>query len=877
MVSPFRATALVLIWSGLHMMACANWDLTVLKTFEKPGAHPLGTLVRHADGSFYGTTPADGANGAGTIFRISGGNLETLHHFQTSEGSGSVSPLVIGPGGMLVGTASAGGMLGYGSVFTYQTATGEFGKWVDFDGTHGSVPEGLLYHTDGSFYGLTRGGGAQGHGTVFKLTASGVLSTLHSFSGTNGSEPVGSLVAVVNQLYGLTRVGGSGSMGTAFRIHTTGIFESLFSFTGTTGLRPGANPSAGWMLHSSGKLFGMTEYGGTAGFGAAFSITSTTMPVFTLLRSFSDPSGSQPSARFVEGSDTNLYGTTASGGTSGIGTLFRMTPTGGYSVLHYFSGPDGAAPRAGLVADPSGLLHGITSAGGAGELGRAFTLTPTGGVFTATASLSPTDGFMPSGGPIADASGNFLLPLAGGGVLGGGTVLSYDPLLETFTPSPLGAGTGDAPDGGLLPHNGTFYGVCARGGASARGSAFSWTSAGGASLLGSFNTTQGSLPEGPLIAGGDGALYGVSREGGATARGTFYKITTAGTRTRIFSFTGTTGTHPGREPRGPLVRAANQSFYGVTSLGGTANVGVIYKLNPLGAYSVIADFTASGPRLPQGGLVIGGDGMIYGTCSAGGSLNGGALIRIQPSTDTWSVVASFDPALGSSPGGPMLAAADRTVWGFTTSSNGGVFRYLAGLGLEIIANFTGNSGARPGRSSATDDHALIHHGGLVQRPDGSILGLVPGGGTTGGGVLFQLTPTSPLGSWKLAELGDPDAPDLGDPDEDGLANLVEYALGSNPTQSSPEASPPATTEDGFLQLIVPRDPSKNDVSITVQVASDPAGPWSALASSTAGQPFDGPGYLSGDASTPGLKSVIIRDVLPVSSELRRFLRLAVAH
>lgn len=106
---------------------------------------------------------------------------------------------------------------------------------------------------------------------------------------------------------------------------------------------------------------------------------------------------------------------------------------------------------------------------------------------------------------------------------------------------------------------------------------------------------------------------------------------------------------------------------------------------------------------------------------------------------------------------------------------------------------------------------------------------------------------------------------------------MEYVLGSNPTQSSPEASPPATTEDGYLQLTVPRDPGKNDVSITVQVASDPAGPWSALASSISGQPFDGPGYLSGDASSPGLKSVIIRDVLPVSDEPRRFLRLAVTH
>jgi len=510
-------------------------------------------------------------------------------------------------------------------------------------------------------------------------------------------------------------------------------------------------------------------------------------------------------------------------------------------------------------------------------MGRAFTLTQMSGVFTATASLSPPEGFLPSGAPISNGPGDFLLPLASGGALGGGVVASYDPSLGSFTPSPLGGALGEAPDGGLVFHNGSFYGVSARGGASARGAAFSWNASGGASLLGSFNTTQGSLPEGPLIVGGDAALYGVSREGGASARGTFYKITSAGTRTRIFSFTGTTGSYPGREPRGPLVRAANQSFYGVCTLGGTANVGVIYKLNPLGTYTVIADFTASGPRLPQGGLVLGGDGMIYGTCSAGGSLNGGALIRIQPSNDTWSVVASFDPALGSSPAGPLMSAADGAVFGFTTTSDGGVFRYLSGQGLQIITSFTGNSGTHPGRSSTTDDHALIHHGGLFQRPDGSILGLTPGGGTAGGGVLFQLAETSPLASWKLAELGDPDAPDLGDPDEDGLPNLVEYVLGSSPTQCSPEALPQATTADDHLQLTVPRDPEKNDVSITIQVASHPAGPWSPLAPSMAGQAFEGAGYVSGEDGNPGLKSVIIRDTLTVSSEPRRFLRLEVTH
>lgn len=877
MATSFRAAVFALACMGMPGIAAAAWDFTLLKSFEKPGANPSATLVRHADGNFYGSTPSGGANGAGTLFRISSGSLETLRHLQTADGTGSVSPLVAGAGGLLYGTASAGGTLGFGTVFSYQPATGVFAKLVDFNGTNGSVPAGLMLHSDGALYGIARGGGANGHGTVFKLTTAGVLTTLHTFSGTDGSEPVGRLVAVGNTLYGLTRVGGTGGLGTAFRIPTSGGFVSLFSFTGSTGLRPGANPAAGLMLHSSGKLLGTTEFGGTAGFGTAFSLTTVTTPVFASLRSFSDPTGSQPAGPLVEAADTNLYGTTATGGTSGIGTLFRMTAAGVHTVLHHFSGADGAAPRAGLVADPAGLLHGITSAGGAGNLGRAFTLVPASGVFTATAGLSPADGFIPSGAPVADGLGKFLLPLAAGGDLGGGVVLSYDPALENFAPTAIGGTLGETLDGALSPFNGGFIGICARGAASARGSAFTWNATSGTTLLASFNTTQGSLAEGPLIPGSDGAFYGVAREGGASARGTFYKITTAGVRTRIFSFTGTTGTNPGREPRGPIVRAANQSFYGATALGGTANVGVLYKVNPLGTYSVIADFTAIGPRLPLGGLVLGADGFIYGTCSAGGSFNGGALIRIQPANDTWSVVASFAPAQGSAPGGPLLAGTDGAIYGFTTSSSGGVFRFLPATGLEMIASFTGNSAAVPGQALASDDSALAHHGGLVELPYGDLLGLAPGGGAGGGGTLFQLSLITPLRTWKLNELGDRHAPDLGDPDSDGLANLVEYFLGSSPVTSSPLAVPAAEWVDGRLQITVPRDPERNDVSASIQVASDLAGPWSTLATSTAGQPFTGPGYLSGDAPSAGLKSVLIRDLLAPIDAPRRFLRIAVSH
>jgi hypothetical protein len=126
----------------------------------------------------------------------------------------------------------------------------------------------------------------------------------------------------------------------------------------------------------------------------------------------------------------------------------------------------------------------------------------------------------------------------------------------------------------------------------------------------------------------------------------------------------------------------------------------------------------------------------------------------------------------------------------------------------------------------------------------------------------------------MTYLGDPGAPDEGDPDLDGQVNLLEYALGTVPT--IPDATPlPAGISGGFLQLTVPRDPGRNDVTLTVEATANLAGPWTPLANSTNGTPFSGPGYLSGETPGSSVKSVTVRDLVAVSSTPRRFIRLRV--
>ncbi|OYV04682.1 MAG: hypothetical protein CFE26_15590 [Verrucomicrobiales bacterium VVV1] len=576
-----------------------------------------------------------------------------------------------------------------------------------------------MAHSDGLLYGTTEAGGTGGFGTVFKITTGGTLTTMAEFLGgttgvRRGAEPVGLLAAGnATTLYGVTRSGGAGGVGTIYRITTSGVFTDLQDFNTTNG----ANPAGGLLFHSDGKLYGTAEYGGANGFGTLFSLT--TANVFSLKRSFADPTASQPVGELVASGNT-LFGCCAGGGASGLGGLFQWTTLGVYTQLGSFSGESGATPgsvpRNGLVLGGDGFFHGVTSAGGPANLGTIFKLS-TAGTFSVSANLSPPFGWMPSGAPVSDGSGGWLFPMADGGSSGGGTVLSWTANEGVTVAAALGGTLGDAPDGALIGNGGSFYGVASSGAASSRGGVFRYTPGIGTSLVNAFTSTNGSLSEGGLVTGADGALYGVSREGGANARGTVFKVTTAGVRTRLFSFTGTAGVAPGGSPRGALVFAPNLSFYGVTETGGASNTGILYRISPLGLYVPLAQFGTTGPRSPQGGLVLAADGFLYGSTRLGGATNAGTIIRIDPANHSWSSVAEFDGTSAGAPAGELHACDDGSLCGIATTGGpanaGAVFRYTPGSGIEILATFTGTSGSTPGNAIADNGAGLVFTGGLI--------------------------------------------------------------------------------------------------------------------------------------------------------------------
>lgn len=150
------------------------------------------------------------------------------------------------------------------------------------------------------------------------------------------------------------------------------------------------------------------------------------------------------------------------------------------------------------------------------------------------------------------------------------------------------------------------------------------------------------------------------------------------------------------------------------------------------------------------------------------------------------------------------------------------------------------------------------------------------GQRTAGSFIVRVIPA--LEAWKHAALGDSAAPDFGDPDGDGLPNLLEYALGSPPLTPS-QLPLEVQRTGGRLQMVLPRDPQRYDVTIEVQ-QSENLNSWSPVARSTGGAAFSvlGNGGIAGEVSGSAPRSVTISSSISITGiyPAARFLRVAVS-
>ena len=392
---------------------------TTLHSFDNTdGANPLARLVQATDGNFYGTTPGGGANGYGTVFKITQrGTLTTLHNFCPSpfaclDGAEPYGGLVQGTDGNFYGTTLTGGANGQGTIFRIAlsgivtTLYAFCSKGNCADGSEALAA--LVQATDGNLYGTTFSGGVYSRGTVFKITPTGKLTTLHSFCSQSGcpdgSEPSSALVQATNgSLYATTLAAANGTGGTVFEITPGGTLTTLYSFCQSS-CTDGNGPAA-LVQATNGSFYGTTQLAGANGYGTIFEITAggTLTTLYSFCAETNCTDGTKPYAGLLQATNGNFYGTTTEGANDncapemGCGTVFEITPGGTLTTLYKFcpqSGcTDGSRPVAGLIQDTDGSFYGTTELGGANiscnsGCGTAFGLSVGLGPFVETLPTS---------------------------------------------------------------------------------------------------------------------------------------------------------------------------------------------------------------------------------------------------------------------------------------------------------------------------------------------------------------------------------------------------------------------------------------------------------------------------------------------------------
>jgi len=383
----------------------------------------------------------------------------------------------------------------------------------NFDWTEGGNLKGLLQGSDGNLYGTATFGGANEYGTVFKVTPSGMMTTLYNFCSkgvyphcTDGAEPLAGLVQGIDgDFYGTTFTGGANNdcdgepCGTVFKITSDGTLTTLNSFDGSDG----NEPYAGLVRGINGNFYG-TTYDGGNGHGSIFMMTPSGK--LTLLHSFCQGNsyycadGELPYGGLVQGTDGNFYGTTTLGGSSdsyAYGTVFKITPEGSLTTLHTFEEADGSGPVGTLIQGADGNFFGTTAGGGANcyRCGTVFEITPSGTLTTLYNFCSQivngdcTDGATPDAGMSEGTDGNFYGTTeyggndhvdCGGAAAGCGTIFRITPsgelnTLYTFCSKESASGCVDGAEPEAMPvqdTNGMFYGT-AGGGAFGSGVVFS--------------------------------------------------------------------------------------------------------------------------------------------------------------------------------------------------------------------------------------------------------------------------------------------------------------------------------------------------------------------------------------------------------------------
>lgn len=332
------------------------------------------------------------------------------------------------------------------------------------------------------------------------------------------------------------------------------------------------------------------------------------------------------------------------------------------------------------------------------------------------------------------------------------------------------------PFAGLLRGpDGNFYGTTWEGGSNGVGAVIKVSPSGAWTTLHSFSPLTGSRgtfftnsegvqPWSTLALGPDGNLYGTTDGGGSNTDGTVYKITTNGVFTLLVTFAGTNGANP----ESGLVQGPDGNMYGTTSTGGSSGNGTVFDVTTNGVLTVLHSFTSlnsdgvtgfntnSDGAGPYAGLAVGPNGILYGGTSGGGTNGSGTLFEVT-TNGSWTNLYTFSAETynnsglgatetnsdGASPVGLTLGS-DGNFYGTTSgggkSGSGTVFKVTPNGALSTLYTFTAGRYIFSGEEDYyTNSDGAFPYAGLTQGTNGNFYGTTVGGGTNGLGTIFEIT------------------------------------------------------------------------------------------------------------------------------------------
>jgi len=426
---------------------------------------------------------------------------------------------------------------------------------------NGSVPNGgIVQGPDGALYGTSGTNTFVSGGLVYRSTVTGSsVKTIHQMTVDDGYLPkAGLLQGSDGLLYGTTRLGVRtvpNSSGTIYRVgYDGGDYTTLHSFAVYTEFNVNGNPinadgvypEAPLIEGSDGRLYGTARAGGANGTGVIFSI-SPDGSGFSVLHEFGEVTsddtdnlpknvgGSNPIGSLLQAGGF-LYGAAAGGGTAGRGTIYRIRLDGtGFEVVHEFTAiatespfgnEDGATPLVGLTDGGNGLLYGVATAGGQNGVGTLFSIDPNSLLFTVLHDFETKNGANPSGELIVASDSRLYGTTAAGGTDSSGTTTSFGTIYSIARDGTgfeklysFDGSQGSAPNGPLLQLDATtFVGVTFLGGRCGQGTLFHYSSIGekvdGNTSCGQKKKNQnggGALAPGMLLLFGGLALAGRRR------------------------------------------------------------------------------------------------------------------------------------------------------------------------------------------------------------------------------------------------------------------------------------------------------------------------------------------------------------------------------